>query len=174
MRKSLLNGLQGINHPAGVPMGRIHNNRINVSGHEFRDTVQHVWSNPNRRRNPEATKGVYVAEGLSPLLINVAVGNQAKQGAVCPNHRKLLNFTALQYHLGLLHGSAVGSGDQTLGGHYLTHPFKIIVLKAQVAVRDNANQSFLGIYHRNTPDSVLRHQSFGFANGRARGEGHRV
>ena len=120
-------------------MGRIHNNRINVSGHEFRDSVEYVGSNPNRRRNPEATKGVNVAEGLGPLLINVAVGDQTQQGTVCPDHRKLLNFTALKYHLGLLHGSAVGSGNQALRGHYLAHPLKVVVLKAQVAVCDNAN-----------------------------------
>ncbi len=76
-------------------MGRIHHNSIDVSSHEFRDPVEYVGSNPNRRRNPEATKGVNVAEGLGPLLINVAVGNQAEQSAVCPNYRKLLNFTAL-------------------------------------------------------------------------------
>ena len=155
-------------------MGCVDDNSINTRINQRLHAVEGVGSDAHASRHAQAAFLVFAGHGLVLGLGDVLIGNQAHKAVILIHHRQFLNLMLLQYFgsggkVGLLMGS-----HQILARHHIVNFALQPALKAQVAIRNDAHQVVLVIYHWNTTDVILSHHGQRVGHGLATANGHGV
>jgi hypothetical protein len=109
---------------------------------------------------PTPTAAVRVLRRLRELdaLLDVLHRDQALQPAVAVDDRQLLDAVAVQQLLGLRERRADGRRHEVARGHERGHGLREVLLEAEVAVREDADEAAVGVRDRHPADVVVLHQ----------------
>ena len=105
-RPDRLEPLDRLDHPGGVAVGGVDDERVDALGDERVGPLLDIGADPDRRGHPQAAPGV--TGGVRELLAlqDVLHRDQPDQAAVVVDERQLLDAVLLQEGLGLVQGGA--------------------------------------------------------------------
>ena len=148
---------QFLHHRLGVSVGGVDDDGVGTGLHQRCDAVECVDGHAHTGSHTQAALVVLAGHGFVLGLGDVLIGDESHQVVVLVHHGQFLYLVLLQYlcsggQVGLLIGS-----DEMLARHHLVDLSVEAVLKAEVAVGDDAHQQVVLIHHGNTADVILCH-----------------
>ena len=123
-----------------MAVGGVHHQQIHLGLHQFRRALQVIARGSQGRAHAQAPLLVFAGVRILDLFLNILYGNKSSQIIVLIDHQKFFHAVLVEYLLGFFQGRADGDGDQVFLGHHVFHRQVEAVLKAQVAVGQDAHQ----------------------------------
>ena len=164
----------GLQHAHRMPVRRIDHDRIDAHIDQGIDPLEHIARYADGGAYDQAAQIVLAGDRVVLHFHDVFVGDEPHQYALRIDDRQLFDLVALQDLFGLLQSSADRGRDQILRGHQLAHRAVDRQFEAQVAVRENADQSIVLADDRNTTDAKFAHQLQRIRHPGLRQEGDRI
>ena len=120
--------------------------------------LERVRADADRRADAQASLLVLRRVRVLDLLLDVLDGDQALEPAVAVDDGQLLDLVAVEDLLGLGERRADRRGDEVARRHQRRHRLRHVVLEAQVAVREDADEHAVAVGDRDAADVVASHQ----------------
>ena len=119
-------------------------------------TLQVIAGCANRRSYSQTPMSIFRRVGILQLLLNVFNRDQALQVIGIVNHQQLFHAMLVQNFFRAFERGAHRDRNQVLFGHHLADGNVEAGLKAQIAIRQNANQPLV-LGDRHAGNFVLAH-----------------
>jgi hypothetical protein len=132
-----------LQHAGGVAVRGVHHDEVHPGVGQRLCPLQRVVPDPDRRGAPQPALVVLGGVGVLDLLVDVLDGDQPGDATVVVDDGELLDAVLAEDGLCLLERRALRRGDEPLGGHDLAHGPGPVVLEAEVAVGQDADESVL-------------------------------
>ena len=146
-----------LDHAARVPVRGVDDEHVDAGGDQRLCTLRRV--RPDAHSGADAQTTLRILRRLRELdaLLDVLDGDQAADASCRVDDRQLLDAVAVQQLLGLRERRADRSGDEIARRHQRRHRLRVVLLEAQVAVREDADELVV-VGDRHAGDVVALHQ----------------
>ena len=148
---------RGVEHAAAVGVRGVEHQEVDLGPDQRRGALEVVARGADRRADAQAAELVLAGVRVLDRLLDVLDRDQPLEVAVPVDHEHLLDAVLVELGLGLLERRPLGDGDQVLLGHQLADRLVEVLLEAQVAVGEDADQVTLRVGHRHARDLVAGH-----------------
>ncbi len=155
-----------------MPVCRVDDQHVDVRADQRLCARKRVRPDPDRGADAEPAPLVLRRVGILDLLLDVLDGDEPAQPALGVDDRKLLDLVAVEDLLGLRQRRADRSGDEVARSHEGGDGLRRVVLEAQVAVGEDADEDLAVVGDRHAADVEMRHQREGVRDEGVRAERH--
>ncbi len=148
---------RGVEHAAAVGVRGVEDEEVHLGLDQRRGALQVVARGADRRADAQAPELVLAGVRVLDRLLDVLDRDQPLEVAGLVDDEHLLDAVLVELGLGLFERRPLGDGDQVLLGHQLVDRLVEVLLEAEVAVGEDADQMPLGVGHRHARDLVAGH-----------------
>ena len=164
-----------VEHGLGVPVRGVDDDDVDAGLDQPLGALLRVAADADRGADAQPAVPVLAGVRVLEVLLDVLDGDQPDEPPLAVDDGQLLDAVAVQDVLGLLEGHLAADRDQVLPGHEQRDRPLEVVLEAQVAVREDADEpAALVLDDRHARDAVLAHQLHRLADRPLRGDRDRV
>ena len=139
-------------------MRRVDDDDVHLLRDEGLRALEGVGADADRRTDLQPAALVLRRERVLDPLLDVLDGDQALEPPVGVHHGQLLDLVAVEDLLGLGERRPGRRGDEVAAGHQGRDRLGEVVLEAEVAVREDADEDLVLVDDRHSGDVVALHQ----------------
>jgi hypothetical protein len=174
LREALAQRGCGIEDTAAVRVRGVEDQEIDLGADQGRGALQEVARGADGRADAQPAELVLAGHRVLDGLLDVLDRDQTLEVAAAVDHQDLLDPVLVEEQLGLLEGGPLGHGDQVLLGHQVVDPLVEVLLEAEVAVGEDADELPVRGGDGHARDLVGRHDPEGLADALVRPHGDRI
>src|SRR5271165_6978744 len=156
VRHGSLNGRNGFEHPFIVGVRRIDRDDVHFSAHQLLRALQEIACRAYRRSHAQSSLRILGRRRVFQLLLNIFDGDEALQVELIVDDEQLFDAVFVKDLLSLFERGADRDGDQVFLGHDLRNRQVRTRFEAQVAIREDADQTSVG-GHWNARNAIPFH-----------------